>query len=94
MADRLAFMTPQHHRVRDFVVRELPRRVAAIPPADIAARLRMTAARVARILDDLERNLFFLVRDRRGAVEWAFPVTVARTPHRLEFSSGERGYGA
>ena len=94
MADRLAFMTPGHHRVRDFVVRELPRSGAPISPAVVASRLGLRPALVARILDDLERNLFFLVRDRRGAVEWAFPVTAAPTPHRLEFSTGERIFGA
>jgi hypothetical protein len=50
--------------------------------------------RVVAVLDDLERHLFFVVRDAAGAVAWAFPVTVARTPHRLRFSTGERVGGA
>ena len=32
----------------------------------------------------------FLFGDEWGAVEWAYPVTAAQTPHRLAFSSGER----
>jgi hypothetical protein len=46
------------------------------------------------LLDDLERSLFFLVRDHRGNVSWAFPVSSDRTPHRLRFSTGERIFAA
>lgn len=93
-ASRLGFMSEEHHRVRYFVVRELPLRGAPIAPETISQALDLTAAHVTMILDDLERHLFFLVRDDQGAVVWAFPVTVAPTPHRLVFSTGERLYGA
>jgi hypothetical protein len=86
----LAFMTPDHHRVRNFVVLELPRAGQALSPETIAGRLGMPQGRVVEILDDLERHLTFLYRDANGAVEWAYPVTAARTPHHLAFSSGER----
>jgi hypothetical protein len=46
------------------------------------------------VLDDLQRHLFFLVRDSNGEVSWAFPVTSDRTPHHLDFSSGEKLWGA
>jgi hypothetical protein len=90
----LAFMTPDHHRVRDFVVRELPRYNRPLPPDLIAAELRLPLARVGVILDDLERNLTFLFRNPAGAVTWAYPVTVDPTPHRVTFSSGEKLYAA
>jgi hypothetical protein len=87
-------MTPAHHLVREFVVREMPGRRAPIRPQEIARKLALGADDVERILGDLERNLFFLVRDEEGGVRWAYPVTTARTPHRLRFSSGERAFGA
>lgn len=93
-ATRLAFMSEDHHRVRYFVVSELPRTAKPVPPEFIAERLQLTPSQVSTILDDLERNLFFLVRKERGAVSWAFPVTAERTPHELSFSTGERLYGA
>jgi len=49
---------------------------------------------VKTLLDELERNLFFLVRNGAGDVNWAFPVTSDRTPHRLRFDTGERIFGA
>ena len=94
-AHRFAFMTPEHRRMRFTAVRLLPlnrRRPLSIRRLSRAARL--TESSVDRILDDLQRHLFFLVRNRRGAVSWAFPVTCDRTPHHLTFSSGERLWGA
>ncbi len=99
IAPRLAFMGEEHHLVRNFVVRRLP---AAGPeglsPEFIARELRLSPGRCESLLDDLERNLFFLVRDPSGKgnpnVTWAFPVTVEPTPHRIRFSTGESTYGA
>ncbi len=94
MSDRLAFMTPHHHAVRNFVVQELPRHSAPLSPTQIARSLRLDVKHVADLLEDLEKHLFFLVRDARGEVSWAFPVTSDPTPHRLRFSTGERISGA
>ena len=94
MAQRLAFMTADHHRVRYYVVRELPRTGQAIRPEQIATALQLPLSQVIAILDDLEENLTFLFRDQAGSVQWAYPVTVQETPHIISFSSGERLYGA
>lgn len=91
---RLRFMSEDHHRVRYFVVRELPRVGQPIPAAMIANRLALPPAQVKTILDDLERHLFFLVRNEAGAVAWAYPLTTDPTPHRLSFSTGEHIYAA
>jgi hypothetical protein len=94
MASRLAFMSAAHHQVRDFVVRELPRQVRPISPLRIAQTADLGLAKVKTILADLEKHLFFLVRDASGDVSWAFPVTTSRTPHPLTFSTGEKTFGA
>ena len=91
---RLSFMSEDHHRVRYFVVRELPTSGAPIEPAMISQASQLPLEQVEAILDQLEKNLFFLVRDDKGAVAWAFPVTVQPTPHRLEFNTGEQLYAA
>ena len=90
----LAFMTTDHHKVRDFVVREMPRIAEPIPPELVARSLDMDLAHVVTLLDDLEKNLTFLYRNEHGAVTWAYPVTVERTPQRVSFSSGEEIYAA
>lgn len=91
---RLRFMTPDHHRVRYFAVRELARRGKPLEPGIISQDLGLPIDRTNQILDDLEKNLFFLVRNQAGAVFWAYPVTVEPTPHQLSFSTGEQLYAA
>lgn len=94
MKTRLSFMSKEHHLVRYFVVRELPRTGKPIAPEIIAARLMLALPRIIEILDELEERLFFLVRDGHGRVSWAFPVAADKTPHRLSFNTGERLYAA
>jgi hypothetical protein len=94
MVARLAFMSRDHHTVRDFVVRELPRQGRPISPIQVAGVTGLAAQKVSAVLAELERNLFFLVRDFKGNVSWAFPVTTSPTPHRLTFSTGEKIFGA
>ena len=90
----LKFMTSDHHRVRDFVVRELPRLAQPIHPETIAQSLKMELEQVIPILDELEKKLTFIFRNEQGAVAWAYPVTVEPTPHRVTFSTGEQIYAA
>ena len=94
MAKRLAFMSRDHHTVRDFVVREMPRQSRPLSPQQIESVTALTLPRVSMVLSELEKNLFFLVCDPQGNVNWAFPVTTDQTAHRLSFSTGERIYGA
>lgn len=91
---RLSFMTETHHQIRYFVVKELVKRQKPIEPEFISTELNIPFELVISILEELERNLFFLVRNERGAVAWAYPVTVETTPHKMYFSSGECLYGA
>ena len=92
--DRLAFMTAEHHAVRNFVVARLPRFERALSVAQVAEHVNLPATRVQSIIEELERNLFFLVRNAVGEVAWAFPVTADQTPHELRFDTGERTFGA
>jgi hypothetical protein len=91
---RLSFMQADHHLVRNFVVRELPRVSAPLSPEIIALKLNLPIDRVITILDDLEKHMTFLFRNEDGAVIWAYPVTVAHTPHKVTFSTGEQLYAA
>ncbi len=85
----LGFMSEDHHRVRYFVVREIPRTGTPLSPEFISQALNLPLARLIQILDDLEQHLTFLYRNSQGDVAWAYPVTADRTPHRVKFSTGE-----
>jgi hypothetical protein len=86
----LAFMTADHHRVRDLAVAGLARIGEPLAPEWFADRLSLPRARTVQILDELEAGMTFLYRGSDGAVTWAYPVTVGETPHRVAFSTGER----
>jgi hypothetical protein len=92
--NRLGFMSEEHHRIRDFVVLELPRQGKPLSPEYIARALDLPLERVQGILDELEVNMTFLFRNQQGAVTWAYPVTVDKTPHHVTYSTGEQGYAA
>ena len=87
---RLDFMSHDHHLVRNHVVREIPQMGRSMRPSEISRALGLSMPRIDQILTDLEKRLFFLVRDHDGNVSWAFPVTVDNTSHHLLFSTGER----
>ncbi len=86
---RAGSLDDEHRRVHHFVVRELPGLAKPMGPDFVAKGLGMDVTRVTAIMDELERRKFFLYRPGGKDVEWAYPVTVAPTPHRVEFSTGE-----
>jgi hypothetical protein len=81
-------MSGDHHRVRNYAVRELPGIAAPLAPEVIAHALDLPLPRVVAVLADLERNMTFLFRNAQGQVLWAYPVTAERTPHRVTFDTG------
>ena len=93
-ATRLKFMGPAHHRVRNFVVSELPRAQQPLSLEVIAAGVGLEIERVRGILDELDARLTFLHRRDGRNVDWAYPVTAEETPHRVTFDNGERFFAA
>jgi hypothetical protein len=87
-------MSEEHHLVRDFAVRGLPRAGKPLSPEQIGQALGLPIARVVALLDELEKGMTFLFRNEEGAVTWAYPVTVDPTAHHVNFSTGERVYAA
>ena len=83
----------EHHLVHDFVTRQIPQVGEPISPELIGQQLKMPIDRVNAILDELEKKLI-LYREGQAAVVWSYPVTAAKTPHHLTFSTGEQGYAA
>ena len=90
MQQRLAFMSPEHHAVRNFAVTGLARLGRPLPVQEIANQVRMPESRAQEIVEELERRLFFLVRNTDGDVAWAFPVTAEATAHAMECNTGGR----
>ncbi len=90
----LHFMSEDHHKVRDFVVLELPKTGAPLSAETIARAVNLPLPRTQEVIAELEQHMTFLFRNAQGEVAWAYPVTVEPTPHRVTFSSGEQVYAA
>lgn len=93
-ASRVEFMTADHHRVRNFVVKTMPESANPISLDRISNALDIEIERISTIVDELEKNKFFLFRNTQGDVSWAYPVTTEKTPHRVYFSTGDKIYAA
>jgi hypothetical protein len=93
-AKNLGFMSEEHHLVREFVVRELPRVGEPLSPEFIAENVDLPVDRVHSILEDLDEHMTFVCRNEGEAVVWAYPVTAATTPHQVTFSTGEQVHAA
>jgi len=90
----LSSMSAEHHRIRNFVVRELLNVREPLAPEFIADKLNLPVDRVKIILEDLEKHMTFLFRNEEGAVAWAYPVTTDITPHHVTFNTGEQLHAA
>lgn len=88
------FLSEEGRLIHHFAVRELPRRSRPLSPELISDELGIPVDRTNATLDYLERRMTFLYRNKDGDVVWAYPVTVAETPHRITFNSGEQLYAA
>jgi len=93
-AAKLDFMSIDHHKIRDFVVKQIPEVGAPITTEYIAESLELNPEDVARIIDELEEKMTFLYRSRPEGVTWAYPVTVDSTPHQVIFDSGLQTFAA
>lgn len=80
---RLAFMSSEHHLVRRFAVIEIARRGRPLTESRISRQLKLPLNRVHSLLGELESRLFFLARDSRRRVTWAYPFTADQTPHKV-----------
>jgi hypothetical protein len=90
----LAFMTPEHHRLRNLAVAEMifhPRRIS---PADLAEKTALTETRVIGLLAEMEGNKSILYRDAHGHILYAYPSTVEQTAHEVIFEKDKRAYAA
>ena len=90
----LSFMTWDHRKVHHFIVRELPFHGTPMGPDLVAGEVNLPVERVVAILQELEEHMTFLFRNDEGAVVWAYPVTVEKTPHQVTFGTGEKIFAA
>ena len=81
-------------KIHHFAVRELPKLGEPISLKYIARELEQPMEAVNKLVDELEKEKTFLFRNNSDHINWAYPVTVEKTPHHVAFSTGERIHAA
>lgn len=89
-----AFMTPEHHRVRNLAVSEMTFQPRLISPMYLAEKTSIPEAQVVSLLDELEGNKSILYRDALGNVLYAYPSTLEKTAQAVVFETNKRVYAA
>jgi len=87
-------LSEEERLIHHFVVRELPVNGNPLSPELISEKLDIPTDRIKDALDHLEKRLTFISRNEKGEVVWAYPVTAAKTPHKITFDAGEKLYAA
>jgi hypothetical protein len=77
-------------KIHHFVVRQLPKAGRPISLDYISDSLKISPEKVERLVNELENEKTFLYRNNSDGINWAYPVTVEKTPHRVIFSTGEQ----
>ena len=90
----LAWFTPEHHRVRDLAVTTITATGCPVSPGELTNGAGVGEARLAVVLDELEKGKTFLYRTAGTDIDWAYPVTAEDTGHRIRLDSGERFFAA
>lgn len=94
MKARVHKLPEEKRRIHHFVVRELPNAGQPISLEFIAQGLKMPIDRVSTLVDEMEKDKSFFYRCHSEGINWAYPVTVDNTPHRVTFSTGEQANAA
>lgn len=76
--------------IHHYVVRELPKQGKPLSLESIARGVALPVEQVARLVEELEQAKTFLFRKKSDRIDWAYPVTVDDTPHKVTFSTGEQ----
>ena len=80
--------------LQHFIVKELPNIGKSMSLAFLARALNMPRDKVQSIVEVLEKKKIFIYRYKSDSINWAYPITVDKTPHHVTFSTGEQVYAA
>jgi hypothetical protein len=94
MAAVADLLSEEERMIHHFIVRELPNIGKPMTLAFISHEMNLPMARVEAIVDKLEKVKTFIFRSQGKGIDWAYPATVADTPHHVTFSTGEQVYAA
>ena len=87
-------ITQTHINIRNTVFEAMIRSGKTVPPQSISEILGLGLEEISQALTLLEQGLIFLSRMENGEINWAFPITVEKTPYRVQMETGKTIYAS
>ncbi len=87
-------LSTEERRVHHFIVKKIAVAKKPITAESVSEELDVQAKRVEKIIDKLEAMKTFLYRSDGKGVNWAYPLSLENTDHRMTVSTGEQFFAA
>jgi len=91
---RAALLSVEERRVHHFIVRKMAVVTEPITAELVSEELDMDLEMVKNTIDKLEEMKSFLYRSGGPGIDWAYPLSLDNTGHRMIASTGERFFAA
>ena len=87
-------LSEEERKVHHFIVEEMAVAKQPITAEIVGEELNVPVSRVAKIIDKLEGLKTFLYRSDGLGINWAYPLSLENTGHKMTASTGERFFAA
>ena len=91
---KAGLLSEEERRVHHFVVKKMAVVKEPITAELISEQLGISLEKVEKIIDKLEGLKTFLYRSDGKGINWAYPLSLDNTGHRMTASTGERFFAA
>ena len=87
-------LSEEERKIHHFIVRKIAGAKEPITAERVSEELDVPVSRVETIIDKLEAMKTFLYRSNRKGVDWAYPLSLNNTGHRMTAGTGEWFFAA
>ena len=87
-------LSEEERKVHHFIVEKMAVAKQPITAEIVGEELGIQVDRVERIIDKLEDLKTFLYRSDGKGINWAYPLSLENTGHKMAASTGERFFAA
>ncbi len=91
---KAALLSKEERKIHHFIVVKMAGAQTPLTSEHISNELEIPIARIEKALDKLEMLKTFLYRSDGKDINWAYPLSLVDTGHRITVSSGEMFFAA
>jgi hypothetical protein len=87
-------LSPEERKIHHFIVSRMAKTKTPLTSEQVGKELDLPVDRVEATIDKLEELKTFLYRSDGKGINWAYPLSLEDTGHRMTVSTGERFFAA